>query len=180
MNQTESGTNNRRASDLLTTSLFARMTTIWLGYSLKHELPPEVKKKCYHLKEAVGQYRAIVKKNVEVTGGIDFFQGMLDDEVLYNLSLLIEAEVRIAAEENSAAYLEFCNMLNGLLDSVFFSQKNRQRISFSKYKALFKLISDELKADVENHHGKFTYNREDGLCFSVTEQHSPIKMTQSA
>lgn len=155
--QKMTGSKDRLYIDLLTSSLFAHLSSIWLGYSQKHQLPPALEKNHHQLQQAIGNFRTNVDNFVPEVIGKDFFRGHLSNAVLYDISLLIETMVRISKEEDRDFYIEFSQMIFKLVDDIFYSAKNRGHIKFSKYKAIFALIREELKADVDGVPGRIDY-----------------------
>lgn len=71
-------------------------------------------------------------------------------EQLNDIATLIELVHRIGSEENHNTYEEFVGIVLDAIWAVWYAQKNRKNLHFGKYKALFKLFTDEVKADV-NH-----------------------------
>jgi len=95
---------------------------------------------------------------------------------LVDISTVIDMMVRIGKEEQKDTHEEFLGLLVDCLDSVFYSQINRHMMQrFGKYKALFKLIASEIKADVNGEPGQLLYTNKGELCMRMA---SPISKSQ--
>jgi len=81
----------------------------------------------------------------------------LGKDKLRDIAILIELTARIGAEEKEENYEEFQSLVVDLLSAVYYAQQNRKNLHFSKYKALFKLISDEVTADTNRVPGQVWY-----------------------
>lgn len=67
---------------------------------------------------------------------------------LTDIAGVIELLHRIGTEESTHVYDEFLGLLLDSIWSIFYAQEHRKNIHFPKYKALFKLFADEMRADV--------------------------------
>lgn len=76
---------------------------------------------------------------------------------LFDIANLIDATARIGAEEGQSVYEEFMGLIVDTISAVFYSQKHRSKIRFSKYKALFKFITEEVKGDVNGDKPRLLY-----------------------
>jgi hypothetical protein len=76
---------------------------------------------------------------------------------LQDIAAVIEVLSRIGIEEDQRAYEEFLGMILDLVDEVFYAQKNRRKIYFPKYKALFEIISKEIRSDVNDQPGQLLW-----------------------
>lgn len=84
-------------------------------------------------------------------------------EQLNDIATLVELVHRIGAEENHNTYEEFMGIVIDAIWAVFYAQKNRKNLHFGKYKALFKMFSDEVKADVNHTPGQVLFTQKGEL-----------------
>jgi hypothetical protein len=92
-----------------------------------------------------------------------YFTKNLKPEKLLDMATIIDAMARIGVEEHQGIYDEFLGLVIDLLDSVFYAQKHRRKMHFGKYKALFALISGELKRDVNHQPGQVLFTNQGEL-----------------
>lgn len=74
----------------------------------------------------------------------------VEKDKLWDIGLIVDLITRIGHEESEERYEEFLGLLTDTISTVFYMQTNRSNINFEKYKALFKLITDEIKADTND------------------------------
>ena len=84
-------------------------------------------------------------------------------EQLNDIATLVELLHRINVEENQTVYEEFVGIVMDSLWSVFYAQTHRKNLHFGKYKALFKLFSDEVKSDVNHTPGQVLFTQKGEL-----------------
>lgn len=84
-------------------------------------------------------------------------------EQLNDVATLVELVHRIGAEENNNTYEEFLGIVIDSLWAVWYAQKNRKNLHFGKYKALFKMFADEVKADVNHTPGQVLFTQKGEL-----------------
>lgn len=103
----------------------------------------------------------------------------LDKDKLWDIASIADLMTRINVEEKEEVYEEFMGMLVKCINTIFYAQKNRKNIYFGKYRALFKLFTDELTADVNQQPSQFWFRNRDGLLFfranPVPEQPQELK-----
>ena len=73
---------------------------------------------------------------------------------LNDIATIVELLHRVGVEENQAVYEEFVGIVMDCLWAVFYAQSNRKNLHFGKYKALFKMFTDEVKSDVNHTPGQ--------------------------
>lgn len=79
----------------------------------------------------------------------------LDTSKLWDISSVIDLMMRIGSEEKDERYEEFLALVINVLTTVFYAQGNRANLHFAKYKAMFQLFIEELKADSGLTRGNF-------------------------
>lgn len=87
----------------------------------------------------------------------------LDSSKLWDISAIDDLLIRIGTEEKPGFYEEFLGMLVSCLNAVLYMQENRKNIHFGKYKALFKLFTDEVMFDTNRVDGQLLFK--DGKIF---------------
>lgn len=83
----------------------------------------------------------------------------LKQEKMLDMATLVDLTARIGGEENQEIYDEFLGLLVDCIDKIFYSQSNRRKMHFPKYRALFQLFANELKADVNHVPGQVFFNK---------------------
>lgn len=105
--------------------------------------------------------------------GNKWLEKELNKEKLYDIATLIELTARVGVEEGEENYEEFQSLIVDLLSAVYYAQQNRKNLHFSKYKALFQIIRNEVLADTNHIPGQVWYrNGELWLRTSQPEQKS--------
>lgn len=104
-----------------------------------------------------------LKRRVPAVTGAEWMQADVSPDKLFMAATAVEMIAKIGVEEGEHYYEEFASMLFSLFDEVFYHQKHRKKIHFSKYKSIFDLIRSELRADIEHEKGtsftgQFNYN----------------------
>lgn len=82
----------------------------------------------------------------------------LKEAKILDIATVIDAVARIGIEEGADRYEEFFGLVVDCIDSVFYAQQNRKNLHFGKYKALFKMLVDEIHADVNGKPGQLLYS----------------------
>lgn len=98
-----------------------------------------------------------IKRRVPEVTGAEWLEANPSPDKLFAAATIVEMISKIGVQENEFVYEEFLDMVVSLLDVIFYGQKQRKRIHFSKYKALFELIRNEFKADVNGQPGQLEY-----------------------
>jgi len=87
----------------------------------------------------------------------------LENSKILDMATLVDIIGRIGVEMNDDVYEEFFGLVVDCIDAVFYAQQNRRNLHFGKYKALFKLFTDEVKADVNKQIGQVLYTADKKL-----------------
>jgi hypothetical protein len=115
----------------------------------------------------VGQIKGLEKRILaETDNQFPWLSNELDSSKLWDISALDDLLIRIGTEEKPGFYEEFLGMLVNCLNSILYMQKHRKNINFGKYRALFKLFTDEIEADSNRVDGQLIYK--DGKIFIKT------------
>jgi hypothetical protein len=93
-----------------------------------------------------------IKKKTYVLQGYEWTDAdqSVSPEKLFMISTIAEIIAKIGCKESNRYLEEFTDLVVSLLNEVFYYEQIRKRIFFGKYKALFKMIETELRADA-NH-----------------------------
>lgn len=123
-------------------------------------IPQQVKDNAQVAAAAINALKTSIKGTVS-TKHHKWLDTELGKDKLRDTATLIETVMRIGAEADEETYEEFLGLVVDLLHAIFYAQTHRKHIYFSKYKALFKLISDELRADTNKQPGQIWYRNGD-------------------
>jgi len=105
--------------------------------------------------EAIDKLQREVNRTIPKS--IPYLENRLHRSKIIDIANVQEMMIRIGVEEKPDVYNEFMGLVVDLLDSVYYAQKHRKNIYLPKYKALFKMIADELKTDVNHERGQVQY-----------------------
>jgi len=164
------------ATDMLRALFMSRIAMKYLDELLTWDHTPEQVK--IHARAAMESYSKMEKQALlspVIKNGPKWLEKELGKEKLLDVATIIEIMIRIGTEEDDTVYEEFLGLLVENINSVFYAQKNRKNIWFPKYKALFKLIGDELKADTNKLPGQVWY-RGGELWLRTSQPHREPKL----
>lgn len=100
----------------------------------------------------------------------------LGEEKTLDVARLIDTLTRIGEEETDEKYNEFLGICIDVIMAIFYAQENRRNLHFGKYKALFKLFTDEMQADISRQPGQLWF-REGKIWLRTSQPDHPIKLT---
>ncbi len=89
-------------------------------------------------------------------------------EKMLDIATTVFLVARIGIEEKDDIYEEFFGLIIDVADQVFYAQENRKKMHFGKYKALFKMLANEIKADVNRQQGQVLYTTNGDLYLRTT------------
>lgn len=158
--------------DLMYSALFARMARINLGFSLKDEIPEQLRTLHTQTIAKLNDFVAQSRKATPAHVNADWMEARISTEHLWNISLVVTLMLKVGSQEHSETYEEFMGLLVDSFERVFRAQKHRKKIYFPKYRALFKLIADELNRDINGESGKVWF-KDDHIFFRMSETDSP-------
>lgn len=169
------------AKNLLNKDLLRMLFTSQISINYLEEIfvweaaPKVIKQNATVTVAALTALKESIKDNVS-TRGNKWLDQELSKDKLRDIATIIEDMTKIGAEENEELYEEFLSLVVDLINAVFYAQTNRKNIHFSKYKALFNVIRDELHADTNRQPGQVWYrNGELWLRTSQPEQKTDIQ-----
>lgn len=135
-------------NDYLMALMHARIAKIYTDSLMdyRERIPETVLNSCFKVCREINDLERKILNAVPRNG--NWLRKEINKDKMLDIANATELILRIGKEENMARYEEFLSLLIDCLDTVLYTQKNRGNISFYKYKALFKLITSELKLDV--------------------------------
>jgi hypothetical protein len=136
------------SSDLLRALFFTRISKALMEYTIGEDFSPEMQSATDQAIRAMGRFEKTVFREPAIKHNAKWLAKELEKDKMLDIAVITEMLARIGVEEKDSIYEEFQSMVISQIDSVFYAEKHRKNIYFSKYKALFKLISDELRRDV--------------------------------
>lgn len=160
--------------DMLRTLLYMRVAELHMNELMLKSESSSIRTGIYRtLREFVELKRKILNKT---DNQYPWLRKEIDKDKLWDVGALIDLMFRIGDEENNEVYDEFLSLVVNCLNSVFYLQKNRNNIWFTKYKAMFRLFIDEANADANGLPSLFTMV--DGkLCMKFYKPDQPIQIT---
>lgn len=141
--------------DRLRSLFHARITRRFLTQSHK-DCTGHMKMVIEKVDQSIEEYEKAVLSSIP-TSNAKWLENELEKDKLFDIAALTEITARIGTEEKDDIYEEFLGLLTDLIDNIFYCQKHRKNIHFGKYKALFKLIGDELKRDTNREPSQLWY-----------------------
>lgn len=108
---------------------------------------------------------------------LQYIKCQLDKDKMYDIAMIIALMNRIGTEEKQEVYEEFMGLLVVMFDKVYYSQEKRKHLNFNKYKALIKIITDEIVHDTNHTEGIVMYNKSSGhLYFRSVKANNRVKI----
>jgi len=166
------------ATDLMRAMFMSRIAMKFLDELLSWDHTPEQVK--IHAKSTMESFSKMEKQallSTAVKSGPKWLEKELGKEKLLDVGAVIETMIRIGVEETDSIYEEFLSLLIECINSVFYAQENRKNIWFPKYKAMIKLIADELKADTNKQKGQL-WLRDGELWLRTSQPHHEPKLKE--
>lgn len=161
--------NEQLTIDIMRGVFASAVAKFCLDVVLAHDkLPEEMNRNV--IKETAGQLARYEREVRRATHGKHhkiYLDKNLKSEKLLDMCTVLDTMARVGAEEHTDTYQEFLGLVVDLVDRVFYAQKNRKNIHFGKYKALFKLISEEIRRDVNHEPNQLLFTNKGELYFRV-------------
>lgn len=158
--------------DMLRTSQFGDITKMFLIILQEYKnLPQGFNRNILQQTiEQLNRFQREVKRTVPITEEQMYLNGKAPKrDKLIDISTIVDMMVRIGREESNDTHEEFLGLLVDNLDSIFYSQNNRKMMQrFGKYKALFKMIVNEIKADTNKVPGQVMFTNNGELFLRIT------------
>lgn len=98
------------------------------------------------------------------------------EDKLLDMALIVDVIARIGSEEHRGTYEEFFGITMEMVDKIMYAQNNRKKLHFGKYKALFKLFVDEMKADVNKTPGQVLFTNQGELFLRTSTPQTPVEI----
>jgi|ERR1700761_247597 len=106
----------------------------------------------------IREIEVLEKKIINITDDqFSWLSNEINQSKLWDMSAISDLIARIGLEEKPGFYEEFLGLLIQCLNSILYMQEKRKNINFGKYKLLFKLLIDEIKADTDRIEGQIIY-----------------------
>lgn len=126
----------------------AKLFTISL-MQYKERVPDQVMTGCLRTIKEMGDLERKILNATPRNG--NWLRSEIRKDKVFDIANTTEMILRLGKEEHAERYEEMLSLIIDCMDTVFYTQKNRGSIYFPKYRALFNLIINELKADVIGH-----------------------------
>ena len=178
MQQTESSIEQQA---IYTAGLLRTVLQLNIGKQLLLQVPQsmmtaEVYKAKSFLISAVDDFALEVNSVVEVDPTFDFLVHMPSNDKVIDIARLLDTLIRIGAEEKTEVYNEFLGIIIDALVNTFYAQSHRKRIHFGKYKAIFSLIAEEIRRDVNKEPGLLWY-KDQSIWFKAGTTDNEVKIS---
>lgn len=144
-------------NDYLMALMHARIAQIFCDsiQDYQERVPASIHNSCIRVSREVADLQ---RKILNMTpGNGNWLRKEIKKDKMLDIANATELILRLGKEENPETYEEFLSLLIDCLDTVLYTQSNRRNIHFGKYKALFKLITSELKLDVAKQPSQVVY-----------------------
>lgn len=161
------------ALDQCRVAFMAAITSNYLRLLMEHEsLPNGMNRNILH--QTLSQLERCIRevRRTAIPHEPHYLDRNLKHAKLMDLATAIDAMARIGIEENPEHYEEFFGLMIDCIDGVFYAQQNRKKLHFGKYKALFQLFSDEIKADINGEGGQLVYTNRRELMVRLVKPES--------
>lgn len=132
------------------------------------------------LQQTIGQvarWGREIRRVVQGKTTRSWLEESVNEKRMLDMISILDSANRIGTEEDSRFYGMFLGLVITCFDSVFYAQKHRKNLHLGKYKALFKLISDEIRRDTNREPSQllFTASGELFIRTAPPEQKTEVK-----
>jgi len=117
---------------------------------------PNLRLSAHQTMGQVKRLESLIKQNTE-EGTYPWLEK--DSDIKWDIAAVADLMERIHIEEKQSVYDELLALLIQSLTAILYSRDNRKKIYFHKYKAIFQLIAEELKADTDRRSGTFLFDK---------------------
>ena len=147
------------ALDECRAAFMAAVATHFVRMLLDHETLPHGMNRNV-LKQTVDQLERCVRevRKTAVPHNPSYLDRNLKQNKVLDIATIVDAVARVGIEDGGEMYEEFQGLVIDVLDAVFYAQQHRRKMHFGKYKALFNLITSEIKADVNGTGGQLFFS----------------------
>lgn len=137
------------ALDECRAAFMANMSVHFIRMLLEHERLPNGMNRNV-IKQTADQLERFVRevRKTAVPHNPHYLDRNLKKNKILDIATITDLVARVGIENGGDQYEDFLGLVIDCLDAVFYSQTHRYALYFKKYKALFQLFVDEVKADV--------------------------------
>lgn len=137
------------ALDECRAAFMAHIATHFIKILLSHEKLPNGMNRNV-IKQTLDQLDRMVRevRKTAIPHNPHYLDRNLKQNKVLDLATIVDTVARIGIEDGGELYEEFVGLVIDCLDTVFYAQTHRRKLYFGKYKALFHLFTEEVKADV--------------------------------
>lgn len=149
--------NVAQKGDLLRVLFFIRLANIHIDNLIikNPDVDPSIKNGTFRVNREI---KILEKKVLHATDDqFPWFKVELDKAKVWDIGSIVELMTRIGSEEKESIYEEFLALVMEVLNAIYYSQVKRKHMNFGKYRALFKVFTDELIADSNRQDGQVLY-----------------------
>ncbi len=144
----EISTKAQATIELLQAKLFSHSAELMLSKVPAEDLPAGFNQNILkQTMEQLARFNREVMRTTEKNG--TYLDKTPKREKLINIVTVVDLMARIGHEETPHIYDDLVDMIVGVIDSVFYAQKNRRNIHVGKFRLLIEMIEKELRADVD-------------------------------
>jgi hypothetical protein len=93
-----------------------------------------------------------------------------ETNIQWDIGAMADLMQRLSVEVKQPLYEEMVMLFTKAFNSVFYSQEKRKKLYIPKYKAIFQLIADEIKADTDGVSGTFLHFKGETFINLKTQQ----------
>ena len=160
------------ALDQCRVSFMAAITVHFLELLMQHESLPNGMNRNV-LKQTLDQLNRCVRevKRTAIPHNPHYLDRNLKQPKILDLATVVDALARVGIEDSPEHYEEFLGILVDCIDAVYYAQQNRRKMHFGKYRALFKLLVDEIQADVNGQPGQLLFTNKKDLFMRTAPPH---------
>jgi hypothetical protein len=143
--------------DMLLALVHSRVARLYVNSlgDYQQRVPSHILNACMRTSREIGELERKILSATPRTG--NWLRKEINKDKIMDVASVTELILRLGKEEKPAMYEELLSLIIDVMDTVFYTQKARKNIHFPKYKAMFKMITNELKMDVAGQQGQVIY-----------------------
>ncbi len=128
--------------DLITTCLFTSLARAFCRLAVSHDMVPNPVRGA--ASRVIGEIDAMDKKIGANCPGVYI---KVNNDTMMDAAALIELISEIGNDHDKQEYADMLNLITNSIQSIVYAQRNGKKLHVGKYKALTRLIADEIKRD---------------------------------
>lgn len=164
------------SADLMRTLFFSRIAQLQLsGIGRSELLADDLREVIHETAGGIRRFDMKTRSKLQPQNAKWLSQELSKDKVL-DITNLVELAARVSSDGSETDYELFMSMMTDFLDRTLHYQSRKGKLNLKKYKALFRFLTEEMTAEVENGQTAVDYNETtDTLSFRLVQPDAQIQ-----